>query len=104
MALIEVNHQTLREVAEEIGKYCTAQDDEMRKADQRVKEMLSSDWLGMDAKAFEEKWEDVDGNESIAIKFRDALKSFAGNLQSCAKEYSSAQEDVYNAAAWLPKK
>jgi len=37
MALIEVNHSGLREVAAAIETYCSAQDSEMRSADGEIK-------------------------------------------------------------------
>ena len=60
MAIIEVNHKTLRDVADAITTYCDAQDREMRSADREIKSMLSSDWVGTDARQFGAKWEGVD--------------------------------------------
>ena len=103
MSMIEVNHKVLREVAEAIAVYCSAQDREMRAADSSIKQMLASDWLGLDAQEFGQKWEDVDAAGSVAIKHRESIKKFGENLAACAKEYQAAQEDAYNAANWLPK-
>ena len=45
MALIEVNHKTLKEVAEAIDTYCETQDSEMKKAKSAVSNMLLKDWV-----------------------------------------------------------
>jgi len=103
MPNIEVNHRTLREVALAFATYCSAQDKEMRYADSEIKSMLSSEWIGLDAQHFGGQWEGVDEVGSTAVKFRESLKKFGENLDACAKEYQSAQEDVYNAANWLPR-
>ncbi|CDX04950.1 Type VII secretion system ESAT-6-like [Desulfitobacterium hafniense] len=103
MALIEVNHKVLRDVAAAITTYCSAQDKEMRAADSDIKSILSSDWIGLDAQEFGRKWEGVDANDSTTVKFRESLKSFGESLTACANEYQSAQEDAYNAANRLPK-
>ena len=103
MAYIDVNHQTLREVAAAILAYCSAQDREMRSADAEIKSLLSSYWIGKDAMEFGGKWEGVDENDSTAVKFRESLKKFSENLTACANEYKAAQVDVYSAANLLPK-
>ena len=103
MALIEVNHKVLRDVASAVTTYCSAQDREMRSADSDIKSMLSSEWIGLDAQEFGRKWEDVDASTSTSVKFRESLKNFGEALIACANEYQSAQEDAYNAANRLPK-
>lgn len=103
MAFIEVNHKKLREVAEAINTYCSAQDREMRSADSAVKSMLSSGWMGADAQQFGQKWEGVDNNGSTAVTFRESLKKFAKCLSACADVYQNAQADSYNEANRLPK-
>ena len=103
MAMIEVNHKVLRDVATAITTYCSAQDREMRTADTDIKSMLTSDWLGGDAQEFGKKWEDVDADNSTTVKFRESLKNFGENITACANEYEKAQVDAYNAANWLPK-
>jgi hypothetical protein len=103
MAYIEVNHKILRDVAEAITAYCTAQDKEMRSADSAIKSMLTSDWLGPDAQEFGRKWEGVDDKNSMANNTRESLKKFGENLTACANEYQAAQEDAYNEANRLPK-
>ena len=103
MAFIEVNHKILREVAEAITTYCSAQDKEMRSADTAVKSMLSSGWIGTDAQEFGRCWEGVDDNNSTAVKFRESLKKFAQCLSACADAYQNAQADSYTEANRLPK-
>lgn len=103
MAVIEVNHKVLREVATAVNTYCTAQDREMKSADTDIKSMLKTDWLGLDAQEFGAKWEGVDGKDSTSSKFRDSLKSFGESLDACANVYQKAQEDSYNEANRLPK-
>lgn len=103
MAVIEVNHKVLREVASAIDTYCTAQDREMKSADTDIKSMLKTDWMGSDAQEFGTKWEDVDGRDSTSTKFKDSLKNFGESLNACANAYQTAQEDSYNEANRLPK-
>jgi len=103
MAVIEVNHKTLKDVASAITSYCSIQEREMRSADAEVKSMLSIEWLGFDAQQFGGKWEGVDEKDSTSARFIESLKKFSENLTACANEYQAAQEDVYNAANGLPK-
>lgn len=103
MAVIEVNHKTLRNVAKAIDNYCDEQNREMRSADSAVKQMLSSGWTGADAYTFSDKWESVDDSSSTTVKLRDSLKKYSEGLTACANEYQNAQEEAYNEANRLPK-
>ena len=103
MALIKVNHSTLNSVADAIDAYCTEQDKEMKTANTAMAAMLISDWIGDDAKVFAEKWNGVDENGSVAEQFKKSLKNYGNCLRTCAKEYSKAQEESYNAARRLPR-
>jgi len=98
MAVIKVNHSTLRTVASAITTYCGKQNREMRSVDLAVKVMLATGWTGADADEFLRKWADVNSSDSVARKFRDALKGYGESITLCANEYQSAQEDAYNAA------
>lgn len=100
---IEVNHKTLREVANAINAYCAAQDREMKSADSEIKSMLKSDWIGLDAQEFGLKWEGIDEKNSTSSKFKNSLKNFSEVLNSCADVYQRTQEDSYNEANRLPK-
>lgn len=103
MALIEVNHSTLNNIADAIEAYCTEQDKEMKTANTAVVTMLFNDWFGEDAKSFAEKWSGVDENGSVTEQFKESLKNYSKCLRACAKEYSKAQEESYNAARSLPR-
>ena len=103
MAKIEVDHQYLRTLAEEIEDYCKLQNREMRAADTGVKAMLASDWNGQDALEFASKWEKVDDANSTTVRFRDNLQHFSEALAASADQYQRAQEDSYNQACRLPK-
>ena len=103
MAIIEVNHRTLRDVASAITTYCSTQDKEMKSADADIKSMLSTGWQGLDAQEFGRKWEGVNNSDSAAVKFRESLKNFGDGLTACANEYEKAQADSYNEANHLPK-
>lgn len=103
MAFIEVNHNTLNEVAEAVLAYCDTQNKEMKSAKSAVETMLLSDWLGIDALEFQNKWNGVDDVDSVTVQLRESLKSFAENIKNCANEYKKAQEDSYNEASRLPK-
>ena len=103
MPLIEVNHSTLNSVADAIDTYCKEQDKEMNTANEAMAAMLISDWIGDDAESFAEKWDGVDENGSITEQFKKSLNNYGNCLQACAKEYSKAQEESYNAARRLPR-
>ncbi len=103
MALIEVNHSTLIDVADAIDAYCTAQDNEMKTANAAICKMLFNDWIGDDANAFFEKWNEVDKEGSATEQFKKMLKNYGDYLRFCAKEYAKAQEDAYNLAYRLPR-
>ncbi len=103
MAIIEVNHQTLRDVASAVRNYCSQQDAQMRSANAEVKDMLNSGWTGFDSQAFQDKWDDVDSKDSTAVKFRDSLENYSKLLDYCATLYQTAQENAYAAARWLPR-
>jgi len=103
MAKIEVNHQFLRTLAEDIDAYCKLQNREMRTADSHVKTMLADSWQGQDALEFSSKWEEVDDADSTTVKFRENLQGFSEALVACADQYQRAQEDSYNQACRLPK-
>ncbi len=98
MALIKVNHKTLRNVADAIEDYCKQQDKGMKDANASVKVMLATGYKGEDAKAFKESWNKVDDKDSTAARFKDSLKNYAKCLRACANEYQRAQEDSYNQA------
>lgn len=103
MARIEVNHQTLRNVASAISSYCSEQEKQMKIADQSVKALTSSYWSGFDAEAYADKWKGVNTDGSAAYQFKKSLENFASILNACAESYRSAQEKTYNAACRLPK-
>lgn len=103
MALIQVNHKTLNSVADAIDTYCEEQDEEMKKANAAIAAMVFNDWAGDDAKSFVEKWNGVNEDGSVAAQFKQSLKNYGECLRACAKEYSKAQADSYNAARKLPR-
>jgi len=102
MAIIEVNHKTLREIASEITIYCSTQDKEMKAADVEIQSMLSSEWTGSDAREFRMKWVAVDSSKSQTVTLRESLKSLGESLTACANEYENAQAAAYNKANSLP--
>ena len=103
MALIEVNHQALRNMARAIDTYCDEQDKQMRHVDATVKDMLSSHWFGPDAMEFGKSWECVDSSGSTTYQLREALRKYSDSLDACASIYQKAQEDIYNRSCALPK-
>ena len=103
MARIIVNHQDLRNMAKAIEDYCTLQERAMNNADASIKNMLASDWLGPDALAFGGQWEAVDAPNSTEKRFKESLQNYSNALKSCANTYQTAQEDVYNLSALLPR-
>ena len=103
MALIEVNHSTLNTIADAIDAYCTEQDKEMKTANAAVATMMAGDWIGEDAESFADKWSGVDEKGSVTEQFKESLKNYGKCFRACAKEYSKAQEESYNAARRLPR-
>ncbi len=103
MALIKVNHQTLRDVARAIDTYCEEQKNEMKVANAAMVTMVFKDWIGDDAVAFAEKWQGVNDNDSVTMQFSKSLENYGKCLNACADLYSKAQEDSYNEAIRLPR-
>lgn len=103
MAVIQVNHQVLRNTAQAIDDYCETQRREMKELDSAVKQMLRSDWVGPDSREFGGKWEDVDAKDSVSVKFRDSLRDYSKALKASANAYQDAQETAYNLASLLPR-
>lgn len=101
MALIEVNHQALRNLAGRIDSYCQFQDQQTNQAKTAVAGMLGTDWVGLDAGAFGAQWESVDGPGSVTTRFREGLQDYADALRGCAGVYESAQAEIYNLACLL---
>ena len=101
MAAIEVNFQTLLNLKNGIGSYCSYQDEQMSQADFEVKSMLSSDWLGSDAQEFGQKWAGICDNDSQTAKFKNSLIEFGELLDFCANEYRAAQTNAANEAIKL---
>ena len=103
MAVIQVNHQVLRNTAQAIEEYCETQLREMNKLDSDVKQMLRSDWIGPDSMEFGGKWEAVDAKDSVSVKFCDSLRAYSKALKASANAYQDAQETAYNLSALLPR-
>lgn len=103
MAVIEVNHQALRNTANAIEEYCENYYNEMRRADSGVQDMLSGGWVGEDAEAFTLAWDDVYGKDSLPRKFCKSLENYGKALGACAELYKKTQEDLYNLACTLPR-
>ena len=101
MAMIEVNHQALHTVAAAIGTYCSAQDREMRLADEKIKSMLATEWLGLDAMEFGGKWEAVDADGSKTVELREKLDFIRYIISTLANDYQNAQANAYDAAYHL---
>ncbi len=103
MAVIVVNHETLRALSQEATDYCTLQETLMTHSDKIVKDMLFTDWIGTDAQEFGKLWEGVDEKGSTANNFKESLKNYSDAVNACADVYQKAQENAYNRANRLPK-
>ena len=103
MALIEVNHQVLKNVADAAEEYCRNQDSCMNKADSVVGGLLAGGWHGDDADELKRKWSEVNITGSTTVQFRETISYFGECLRSCAKEYQNAQSDSYSEAYRLPR-
>lgn len=103
MATIEVNHDELRELAEEISEFSTNMAKQMDAANTTVNQLLAGDWIGADAIEFNTMWQDVDSANSTYGKFKTSMKGYGEAIAACADVYQTVQEDVYNEANRLPK-
>jgi len=101
MAMIEVNHRTLRLIAADIDRYCDAQDAQMNNANQAVNSMLMKHWQGQDAFEFGRSWAGVNASGSVSITLRDSFRNYALGLVACAEDYERTQADVFTAASRL---
>ena len=101
MASIKVNYKIMHDLSEEIKEYAAYQKKQMLQADFAVKSMLATDWLGVDAREFEQKWSGVDDKKSEATNFSNALVKYKNMLAYCANEYQIAQETALNRALYL---
>jgi hypothetical protein len=63
--------------------------------------MLSSDWIGLDANEFRQKWAGVYAEDSQAGKFKSSLIEYGELLDDCAKIYHSAQISAMTEATVL---
>lgn len=103
MAVIEVNHQALRNLAGAIEDYCESFYNEMRRADSGVQNMMSGGWAGEDAEAFKVAWDNVYGKDTLPRKFCKSLENYGKALSAGADAYQKVQEDLYNLASLLPR-
>ena len=99
--VLRVNHGELRSIAAQIDSYCDIQDREMRLANRAVTTMLTQDWRGPDAREFGRQWMGVNDRDSVALRFRDALRNYANALRASADLYQRIQADVVNQAGVL---
>lgn len=103
MSVIDVNYGLLRNMANAIDEYCAVQTREMNQADAAVAAMLANDWKGLDAVSFGDQWEGMMCHDSTAAKFKESLCQYRDALRECANIYQTAQEDIYNLSALLPR-
>lgn len=103
MAVIEVNHQALRNMADAIEDYCESFYNEMRRADTGVQNMMAGGWVGDDAEAFKAAWENVYGKDTLPRKFCKSLENYGKALSAGAEAYKTVQENLYNMATLLPR-
>ena len=103
MALIKTDHSSLESAASKIDSFCKSLSSNIKTADQDVKGMLGTDWIGPDAESFRRKWELVDSKDRPCMIFKKDLEQTSEALKSAAKAYRAAQARAYNTAAFLPK-
>lgn len=96
MAVINVNHQTLKSAASVFEKYGSIQDGEMKDITSALRVMLTSGWTGADADAFGQQWDKVNTSDSTAGKFKKAVEAYGKALSASAEAYRKAQEESYN--------
>lgn len=101
MALIEVNHQSIRNMADKIDEYCNLQTQQMNTLSKTVEATLLSKWTGPDADAYWQKWSEMDNSDSTAEVFRRNLDAYADALRACADKYQQAQAEIYNLSVIL---
>ena len=103
MAVIEVNYQALRSLAQAIDQYCDEHDRQLRLADAGVRDMLSVHWQGPDATEFDNSWRSSTTGSAAPAAFRESMESYADALNASAALYQRTQEDLYNLSCALPR-
>lgn len=101
MAVIEVNHESIRNMANCIDEYCTMQKQTMNNLNQTVEATLLSEWTGQDAAEYGNKWSELDNSQSTTEIFRRSLEAYADALRACADKYKQTQAEIYNLSVLL---
>ena len=101
MAVIEVNHESIRNMASRIEDYCTTQRETMNSLNETVENTLMSAWTGLDAAEYGMKWSEMDNSGATVEKFRRNLESYADALRASADKYKQTQAEIYNLSVIL---
>lgn len=102
MAIMNIDHQEIRRIADEADEYCNKQDTEVARAYTAVISLLIEGWKGKDADAFRNKWIEINVDDSVHNSFKKSVADYAERLRKCADKYQEAQADSYNEAQKLP--
>ena len=99
---IYVDHSRFSNGSKKINEYIGTMDSYMATMNDSVNDMMNS-WKGDDATAFNSKWQDNSGTNSVTSNMKSSLKKYADNLNVAAEKYKNAQATSINEAASLPK-
>lgn len=102
MAIMNIDHQEIRRIADEADEYCNKQDTQVDRANAAVLSLLIEGWKGKDADVFRNKWIEMNADDSVSNSFKKSVADYAECLRKCADSYQEAQADSYNEAQKLP--
>ena len=97
MDIIEVNHSSLRQAANDFRQYAREGNSITTNTVQTC-ESLSRSWNGNDFTAFITRARGLDSQDSYLRRLCSALNSFADKLEYSADKYRKAQADAINRA------
>jgi len=96
---IEVNHSILKSSSNEIDEYINLINQYMKKADEEVYSLVSTNWNHQDANTFKSKWIDLSNQHSVTSHMKSSLRNYANSLRYAESQYKKAQ----NAAVTVSK-
>lgn len=99
---IRVNHSKFDSTATAIENYNNLLTRKMGNANQTMAGLFSS-WSGIDASTYKNKWDAVDGSDSVYYAMKKSLESYSKFLRSAGNKYKTAQINAVNRAHKLPK-
>ena len=99
---IYVDHSRFTNGANKIDEYIGTINSYMISMNDEVSNMLSN-WTGLDATTFDEKWKSLTDSSSTTKKMQNDLKNYAEVLRNIASKYQDAQITAVDEANSLPR-